>query len=539
MKNEKINMKKAESKSGISAAVSLVVIVVVIVVVGFLARKSSKDFEKTVVTQTQQHLLNIAKTGAQDVQANVLDWQDELKMLAENPRIKRAVINDESAQDILEADGYSPEIEVYKHLEGFIDGLYKLDAKGIVQSRIPFAEGREGADFSHKPGVEVVLKTHKPYISEFFPAASGEKCFSVCYPVFEQEQFNGIVRVMVYLRSINNIISHIKVGRKGHAWMIDDSGLMMSHPKPAHVCKDIIATRKVAFPDYDWFELENIVEKMTSGEAGVGSYHSAWWLDEKPQITRKLTAFAPVRIGNRLWSIGVSMDYDEISGPIRTHSRSIFLGAGFIILLFIGTGAGFYRVQKRQLELQTQLKSAEQLKSINQKLISEIAERKLAEQRLKQANEEWKSTFDSISDLVSIQDKDFKFVRVNKAFADAFEMKPEEAIGKSCYGLVHGAKEPWPTCPHKDALDTKKPQRAEFFEPHLGLYLEVSVSPIFDENGEMVGSVHIAKDITKRKSAEEKQDELLEKVDNINKELKEFASIVSHDLKAPLRGIKT
>jgi len=416
MKNEKINTKKTESKSGISAVVSLAVVVVAVVVVGFLARKSTKDFEKTVVTQTQQHLLNIAKTGAQDVQANILDWQDELKMLAENPRIKRAVINDESAQDILEADGYSPEIEVYKHLEDFIDGLYRLDAKGIVQSRIPFAEGREGADFSHKPDVEVVLKTHKPYISKFFPAASGEKCFSVCHPVFEQEQFNGIVRVMVYLRSINNIISNIKVGRKGHAWMIDDSGLMMSHSKPEHVGKDIIATRKAAFPNYDWFELENIVEKMTSGEAGVGSYHSAWWLDEKPQLVRKCIAFAPARIGNQLWSIGVSMGYDETSGPIITHSRSIFLGAGFIILLFIGAGAGFYRVQKRKVELAAQVKSAEKLKSINQQLLSEI---------------------------------------------------------------------------------------------------------------------------TERKQVELSQDKLFKKVDNINKELKEFASIVSHDLKAPLRGIKT
>ena len=41
------------------------------------------------------------------------------------------------------------------------------------------------------------------------------------------------------------------------------------------------------------------------------------------------------------------------------------------------------------------------------------------------------------------------------------------------------------------------------------------------------------------KERTERQTELLEKVDNINKELKDFASIVSHDLKAPLRGIKS
>jgi len=44
--------------------------------------------------------------------------------------------------------------------------------------------------------------------------------------------------------------------------------------------------------------------------------------------------------------------------------------------------------------------------------------------------------------------------------------------------------------------------------------------------------------ITERKLAEQKQVTLLNELEKSNKELKDFARIVSHDLKAPLRGIK-
>jgi PAS domain-containing protein len=52
-----------------------------------------------------------------------------------------------------------------------------------------------------------------------------------------------------------------------------------------------------------------------------------------------------------------------------------------------------------------------------------ISERKQTEDKIKNAAEEWRTTFDSIPDMVSIHDKDYRIVRVNKAFADAFKMR--------------------------------------------------------------------------------------------------------------------
>jgi len=136
-------------------------------------------------------------------------------------------------------------------------------------------------------------------------------------------------------------------------------------------------------------------------------------------------------------------------------------------------------------------------------LIKQVTERKRVEEKLRQTAEEWRKTFDSITDLVSLQDKDFKLVRVNRAYADTFKMKPEELIGKTCYKIVHGTNEPWPNCPHKQTLEDRKPHMAEFFEPHLGVHLQLSTSPIFNEKDEVVGTVHIAKDISERKKVAE------------------------------------
>ena len=171
----------------------------------------------------------------------------------------------------------------------------------------------------------------------------------------------------------------------------------------------------------------------------------------------------------------------------------------------------------------------------------DITERRRAEENIKRAAEEWRTTFDSITDLVSIHDKDFRLIRVNKAFADAFKMTPKELVGKLCYEIVHGTKEPVPDCPHKATIETKEPATREFFEPHMGIHLELSTSPIFNEKGEVIASVHIARDITERRRAREemlRREREVAAMREADRFKSQLLSTVSHELRTPLASIK-
>ena len=122
--------------------------------------------------------------------------------------------------------------------------------------------------------------------------------------------------------------------------------------------------------------------------------------------------------------------------------------------------------------------------------------------------DQWQTTFDSISDAISIQDRDFRIVRANKAYYDTFKVRPEDLTGRHCYEIVHRTSCPAENCPHGQSLNMKKPVTEEIFEPRLDAYLEVSTFPIFNSSGEVTGTVHLAKDITQRKNMQKKLEEM-------------------------------
>lgn len=136
-------------------------------------------------------------------------------------------------------------------------------------------------------------------------------------------------------------------------------------------------------------------------------------------------------------------------------------------------------------------------------LSRDVTERRLADENIRLAKEEWERTFDVVPDLIAIIDNNYRISRVNRAMALKLGMTPEECVGQICYRTVHGAEESPSHCPHRLLLEDGLEHTAEMNESSLGGDYLVSVSPLRDAKGNLMGSVHIARNITESKRAEQ------------------------------------
>ncbi len=67
--------------------------------------------------------------------------------------------------------------------------------------------------------------------------------------------------------------------------------------------------------------------------------------------------------------------------------------------------------------------------------------------------------------------------------------------------------------------------------------VHINASLIYDESNSPIAAQGIVRDITELKNLENQKEKLLLKLEKSNEELQEYAHIVSHDLKSPLRSI--
>ncbi|MFA5085960.1 MAG: PAS domain-containing protein [Candidatus Omnitrophota bacterium] len=132
---------------------------------------------------------------------------------------------------------------------------------------------------------------------------------------------------------------------------------------------------------------------------------------------------------------------------------------------------------------------------------TDLLKKRLAE--LEKACKELDDVFNAMEDFIFVIDKDNVITRVNASCASFFKTKPQNIIGKKCYELMHKLGNSWPGCPFEKTKQDKKTHTEEINDPNIGLILLATTSPIFDDSGQMIGAVHVAKNITEYKKQED------------------------------------
>ncbi len=138
------------------------------------------------------------------------------------------------------------------------------------------------------------------------------------------------------------------------------------------------------------------------------------------------------------------------------------------------------------------------------------------EANLTKVKEAWERTFASVPDLIAILDNSHRILQVNEAMARRLCLKAEECIGLPCYEAVHGLSGPPEFCPHRRTMKDRCQHTEEVHESRLGGDFEVTTTPIYDNQGTIVGSVHVAHDITERKRSEDALTKNMERLDIVS-----------------------
>jgi PAS domain S-box-containing protein len=378
----------------------------------------------------------------------------------------------------------------------------------------------------------------------YFDPAFGTHVLNVSVPILGDDQRTAIGAVSVLLRrdSLFHTISEVTVGATGHAMLLSSDGTPL-------ICPVLGPEEHTVTP--------SLITVVTRPAAGWGVVSN-----DSHGGQNSIVGFSPVRLGDHLvpgslggkqWLILVRQNPEETYAPLNQllvtrASYGVFV---FAVLLAMGVWAarwivrpirilqeGAQRIGAGGLDHQLMIRTGDEIEELAgafnrmaANLKQSFGQLQVRTGEIEETKNYLESLLENANDVIYTLDTEQRFTYVNNRVS-IWGYRKDEIIGRPYLSLLskrHRGRR------MKSTLDMSAKQVYEVeILSRTGEVktATVSVSPLYDRDGRIVGALGIARDITETKKLEQ-QFRNAEKLASVGK----LAAGVAHEINNPLGGI--
>ncbi|BCR03121.1 hypothetical protein DESUT3_01900 [Desulfuromonas versatilis] len=494
----------------------------VLALTGIIASFLFHNFER----QLQQNLYH-QQFSLVSALAESIDEKLELAqaaLVAAAPHFQHDGSDPEGVQEFLD--------DLYGLRELFDRGLCLFSPEGDLVAATPFAPDQRGKNFAFREYFRETVTSGLPVISEPYFSSREDRAPSIILTAPIHNKEGKLIAVMggamdLLGKSFLAQIATVKIGLSGYVYVYNTDRTIIVHPDPSRILQQDVPPG-----------VNPLFDRALEGFEGTGETINSLGL-------RTLSSFKRLKKTN--WIMAANFPVDEAYAFITQARTAVWQGLLMITLPILAATLGLIHLLLRRLqsltrhvqrlpqkqgpEKQLPIGGKDEIGILAQAFNAFVNEQGRYQQTLVEAKEEAEkerarseAVIAGIGDGLNIIDRDFKILYQNQVTRDLIG----DRIGEDCYQAIHQRKEPCPGCAIAGTFRDGRIHIQEHITEIGGktIWVEITASPIRDSDGKIVGGVEIVRDVTARKTAEER----LRKSEHLLSETQRIAGIGSFDL---------